>query len=1283
MFEKNLRARHATVVMGNTATTGAGAEVPARSSDTDRAEALCRITSLAIQQAATAHQAFGATMRTEAMEGFMARNTFPERYERFETLMLNFVNLGVLVGDTPVLHKAIECVRANPSTRNRFNLVYVMFGCMAEQDMKALTQLVEYMAEHEASLAPGTRSLNLLALLLWLKNSPNAEAPALVVRILDMLRAQPNFCTSAQYSVAFVEAANKGYRDVADVIYALATTAPSAVRVQLSDTENALEGICRHGFTFLLPAVNVAKAKTKGIIPTCLAVALHNHHYDTALALKEDMDKDDTSTLSGLLFAPGSDMAFMSDPESVHWILDADILVPEQVLWQAWAARGAGPVNATIAADIEGRPGLLDIPFATVLHKIKDGGVLDSADYSVLNSKTDEANATHVQAQAKILEAVMQRAASGDSDWKSAIKNLDKLFPLEYSVYANLFFKKIINSTPSLTLTTIMGAWEVLKEGTEEPEPYAALDVLSAVLKRLVSDSDVVAWVAKERAAAAARKHTDRIPSDILFTIKERLSTQPRVLAWANTYKPGSPVPEDVLDTIVRQLSPPVNPLGGTAGMQAFVAGWWAQAHWELSDAFWEELVDVLVYVSSLDWSVFVADVWDAVLAGFQTRSRGMTDEKFRALLQRTAAKRHYDGVCLQRMGIVATPPGAAPDPNRIRALISTPREGTELILEPIPARDFRNTFKKKSLSKRRGMTLPVFQCLVTKLEGIPGVSIDENELFSQCVRSAAVDPPVSNDLIQKAAWLLDTYGEDITISRYDFNTVLKFPAKHVQFLLAVLQHVLASPAGDGSSLLDIGHAWEWMSMANDIDAVLCASSPTAQDQLCLLQILSKEHTPAHDADVEAASMGFTLMLDSKPDLLRQLERRGGALYPVYTHMLKPAMHGIATTVMMRWALATGFARILTAQQRDAAQEWQAAQDAEAASAERAALIQRVREEAQAQDAARVRQFQRERGADTEEQARALLRHDADAATQVIADELTKRVHTYELNWDHPDVYDEAPRFHPSEYSTTEYSTRKAAYMQARTEYMEAKRAFEDRVKDVVTEYPPPRRQLDEYRDELVVLQTAVARLRTALLNFYGYQEHHNMLEDRTTRRQNAVLPWVKEQQLQLAQDPGRAAVGERWLGTGRDTETGAEVFRGLPMAPLLPTPLEVATDVTLGKLSAMTARELEDAAAAAEVYAQQARRRQTGAAAASLRRPRAFSGPADPDAYDAYVIRERLGDVEADAEAETLGRSRIHSFAEEDDARFAPRARTESYNEIYEEDEGSRDSGDGSPPYL
>jgi hypothetical protein len=121
----------------------------------------------------------------------MARNTFPERYERFETLMLNFVNLGVLVGDTPVLHKAIECVRANPSTRNRFNLVYVMFGCMAEQDMKALTQLVEYMAEHEASLAPGTRSLNLLALLLWLKSSPNAEAPALVVRILDMLWKPP------------------------------------------------------------------------------------------------------------------------------------------------------------------------------------------------------------------------------------------------------------------------------------------------------------------------------------------------------------------------------------------------------------------------------------------------------------------------------------------------------------------------------------------------------------------------------------------------------------------------------------------------------------------------------------------------------------------------------------------------------------------------------------------------------------------------------------------------------------------------------------------------------------------------------------------------------------------------------------------------------------------------------------------------------------------------------------------------------------------------------------
>lgn len=592
---------------------------------------------MAIQQAATAHQAFGATMRTEAMEGFMARNTFPERYERFETLMLNFVNLGVATGDSPVLHKAIECVRANPSMRNRFNLVYIMFGCMAEQDMEGLTQLVEYMAEHEAPLAPGNRSLNLLALLLWLKGSPNAEAPALAARILDMLRTQPNFCTTLQYSVALVEAANKGYRDVVETIYALATSSPALIH--LVNTEDALEGVCRHGFTFMLPAVNVAKAKTKGIVPACLAAALHNHHYDTALALFHRAEfqrigrlkEDEAFTLSTLLFQQGSDMAFMSDPRSVHWILDAKIPVPTAVLWQALAAGDTGPAAAEIAADIRSRR-LLDIPFYTALHKIKDGGVLDHVDYSAMYSRTEEGNATRVEAHAQILKAVMQRASAWDGHsphWKRVVLNLNKLFPIEYDEYLAVFSKYIRTYSPSLTLPVINGAREVLRAGTEpdaedsDGEEYpreaykAALDVLDAVLTRLVSDNDVVAWVVKEQAAAAARKHTDSIPSAILLTIKERVSTQPRVLAWANAYKPGSPVPEDVLDAIVTQLSSPVNPLGGTAGLRAFVEDWWTQRDWELSGEFWGELVDVLVHVSSQDWSRFLADMWDAVLAGF------------------------------------------------------------------------------------------------------------------------------------------------------------------------------------------------------------------------------------------------------------------------------------------------------------------------------------------------------------------------------------------------------------------------------------------------------------------------------------------------------------------------------------------------------------------------------------------------------------------------------------------------------------------------------------------
>lgn len=65
--------------------------------------------------------------------------------------------------------------------------------------------------------------------------------------------------------------------------------------------------------------------------------------------------------------------------------------------------------------------------------------------------------------------------------------------------------------------------------------------------------------------------------------------------------------------------------------------------------------------------------------------------------------------------------------------------------------------------------------------------------------------------------------------------------------------------------------------------------------------------------------------------------------------------------------------------------------------------------------------------------------------------------------------------------------------------------------------------------------------------------------------------------------------------------------------------------------------------------------------------------------------MREHHGDAEADAEAGTLVRSRINSFAEEDDARHAPRARTESYNMVYDEDEESTDeeAGDGSPPYA
>jgi hypothetical protein len=813
-------------------------------------------------------------------------------------------------------------------------------------------------------------------------------------------------------------------------------------------------------------------------------------------------------------------------------------------------------------------------------------------------------------------------------------------------VYKHVFDKHILADVPLLTLPVIMGAWDVLAEGAEDYEvdddsddeenyPYetykVALTVLRAVLTRLRTDNDVVVWAAKQQAAAAARsKHPEtNIPDEILFVIKARLSSQPTVLEWANTTKPTLPVPADVLDTIVQQLSPPLNPLGGTAGMQEFVEHWWPRvAAWNLSD-FWQELVDILVFISP-NWSVFAANTWDAVLAGFRAKTRTMADDQFRTLLQRTAAKRHYDGICLLRMDILATPPGTPPNSSRIRALIASPHKGAELILQPIPSR--RNTFQVKALSKRGAMTFPVFQCLVSlKLGGFPGAEITKSELFAACVKNAAKDP-VDDDLVQKATWLLDTYAADITISVSSFETVLRLPAQYVQFMAAALQHFLSSPE-NASFRLGIEHVLQWVVVANSnsIDPASCTGSTRtilADRELCMLKILSKQRTYVDDANIEAAYTGFALMLDYNPGLLQLLVNNATFnLVMAVNGMIKPAIRGIAQTFFTRWALASGFAPILSVLQREAEEELAAVGAAEAAYAAREALMQRVRAETLAQDELRRRQFQRERGADTEEQARALLRHDADAASRVIADELTKRAHTYELNSEHPDVYDKASPFTPDDYSVVEYSTRKAAYTQAMAAYKEAKLNFTDKVKDVVTEYPPPQHQQRKYQDELRALQRAVERLRAALLHFYRYQEYHSMLQERTTRQIYDVMPTIKQEELRRVHESDGGAIHTRWLATGRDEETGAEVFRSLFASPPPFTAFEVATDATLDRLGAMTSSELQDAADTAARVARDAAARQRRAARV---RPRAAEEDEDEDG---------TGDAE----------------------RFAPRARGES----------------------
>jgi hypothetical protein len=274
----------------------------------------------------------------------------------------------------------------------------------------------------------------------------------------------------------------------------------------------------------------------------------------------------------------------------------------------------------------------------------------------------------------------------------------------------------------------------------------------------------------------------------------------------------------------------------------------------------------------------------------------------------------------------------------------------------------------------------------------------------------------------------------------------------------------------------------------------------------------------------------------------------------------------------------------------------------------------------------------------TGEELRAVLRHDTDAALRAIADVLQSRGHTYELNWEHPSVYDQGTSSVDwTTWTKQDYEDHRSAYRQALADYNTAKAEFVDKVQEFVTEYPPPPDQAAEYADELATLQAARARLRAAMLAFYRYQAIYLERGERALRHRGRAFSSRKRQQMQAQELPQ-----DRWLLTRPNPEDPGSVLHDWAQAQ---------AGAGAGAGTGETALE---------------------AAVEGLGDP---DDPYNPDAYEVVAGRR------------FAPRARTESYAEGDasDAEttnsFAPRAGTESYAENSAERVRSRINSYDEPP--
>ncbi len=1139
----------------------------------------CKRLAHAIRTAVRTSQ-FAESMLTGDMAVLMDLAASRARTNRcFATYILNFVKLAVVNGDNATMHKAIACVRADAYASTFISLVDVMFGLIAVSDFAGLRGLVMYLRDRESSLPPNVQPVDLCALLLWAKAMPGEDAAALASAVAETLVLHPEYCSNEQYSTAFITAANQGYADVATMIDKL----EDAEVVQLKDKEKALKGICRHGLTALVRAAGTARSDlTSDLAANALSEALHNGHYDTAQELVIDLHslrtyhmfffaEEFATKLARALFGegPGADNpSFMTDPTMVRWLLEVPLVraVPRTVLWRAWKARTTSPQAAEVGTEIE-TSGVLDVAFFTALHKVKHAERLTSADAEALTAATrvdpnpERDYVGHgVQPkywnQKQLLRAIMLRAA---------------LIP---------------GDETGLTLRVQLRAQELFWEG----------------LQPLLTHQTLFDYVAVFRGIAQQQPHKLTMPMiEHVWSMLQEVNTRSEDKMKASFA---------VLNIVL--LRPPAaahTVLGGNEGQLRFVSYWWrrfaAQNPTETVPHVW----DALWYQLLLEWerAPANAETWDSVLAGFQAAYR-VDAHQFAELAAGpipypTNVNPLYVAIAYGR-----------PDDAKLQHLVSylvlkcdSNPTAVVRVLNTVAAPHFTGISASGlcGCGRLADVHLTVFQCVLSKLRELPDATqhlpkgaSSTSALLQMCLMEAARTPH-SDNAANKASWLLATFKGDIAIEKEGFRAALQLLADRIELTAAVVQHALAQPLPPVK--ITERDLVQWIYKTNELQ--------NQHSQQGLVAALLENTLPAV---AEAATAGFDAMLQTDPELLRSLVANQNAVGVLVYSLNKPYLQGIASIVLTGWAEATGFAPI-PKPRTEADRKARRRARAQAREAEAAVVQQRVdaaHRQAAVDAARRRRQHVRTLGntppeagvADvTEQELRAVLRHDAAAASRVIADVLNSREHTYELNWRHPSVTDQAPVdvVDWTTWTKQGYNDHLGAYRQALADYNTAKVDFTDKVKEFVTEYPPPPDQAAEYADELEALQTARARLRAAMLAFYRYQEIYLERSEQALKTRRDTLLTQKQQHIQRVL--GTGPLPERWLLTSPNPADPGSVLHDWENAGAAG-----AGDGTGTGLSA-------PAATAAE--------RALQAALADLGNPEGYD---DPDLYD--VLAESRG---------------------------------------------------------